>query len=177
LTVAISLLSLLVFPQMFLKSMGWGGAAAVLVAMLAAITILPAALALLGPRVNSLSLRSLFRRRSVVASGPSSLDSEGSGFWYRTSTFVMKRPVVVLVATLLPLIVVGIPFLRITLTIPDQRGLPASSESRQVGDVLANDFPRNETTPIQIVVESKQAALDPASLNALYDYTRQIARV
>src|SRR5262249_5504717 len=56
LTVMISLLSLTVFPQMFLKSMGLGGAAAVLVAMLATLTILPAVLALLGRRVNALSV-------------------------------------------------------------------------------------------------------------------------
>src|SRR6476469_2919404 len=110
LTVTISLLALVIFPQMFLKSMGWGGAAAVLIAMLAAITVLPAALALLGHRVNSLSLRSLFRRRSTGDSGPSDASAEGSGFWYRASSFVMKRPVTVLVAAVLPLVLVGIPF-------------------------------------------------------------------
>jgi RND superfamily putative drug exporter len=177
LTVTISLLALVIFPQMFLKSMGWGGAAAVLIAMLAAITVLPAALALLGHRVNSLSLRSLFRRRSTGDSGPSDASAEGSGFWYRASSFVMKRPVTVLVAAVLPLVLVGIPFLRINLTIPDQRSLPASAESRQVGDVLTNEFPRNETTPILITVKSDKPALDAASLDSLYTYTRQIAQV
>jgi RND superfamily putative drug exporter len=89
----------------------------------------------------------------------------------------MKRPVVVLIATVLPLILVGIPFLRINLTIPDQRSLPASAESRQVGDVLTNDFPKNETTPIQITVKSDKPALEASSLNTLYGYTRQIAQV
>ena len=62
LTVMISLLSLVVFPQMFLKSLGWGGAAAVMIAMIGAVTVLPAILAVMGHRVNSLSVRSLFRR-------------------------------------------------------------------------------------------------------------------
>jgi uncharacterized membrane protein YdfJ with MMPL/SSD domain len=177
LTVTISLLSLLVFPQMFLKSMGLGGAAAVLVAMLAAITILPAALALLGNRVNALSVRSLFRRRGVQTVAQALANGDGSGFWYRISTFVMKRPVVVLAITLLPLLVVGLPFFGINLTIPDQRSLPATSQSRQVGDILTNDFPKNETTPIQVVVKSSTFALDPASLAALYTYTRNIAQL
>jgi RND superfamily putative drug exporter len=64
LTVMISMLSLVVFPQMFLKSLGWGGAAAVMIAMIGAVTVLPAILALMGHRVNSLSVRSLFRRGS-----------------------------------------------------------------------------------------------------------------
>ena len=53
LTVAISLASLLFFPQVFLRSMGFGGMAAVLVAMVGALTVLPALLAVLGPRVRS----------------------------------------------------------------------------------------------------------------------------
>jgi RND superfamily putative drug exporter len=176
--VTISLLSLIIFPQMFLKSMGWGGAAAVVVAMLAAITVLPAALALLGHRVNSLSLRGLFtRRRKGDVARSVRAESEGSGFWYRTSTFVMRRPVVVLVAAVLPLVVVGIPFLRINLTIPDQRSLPTSAESRQVGEVLTNEFPRNETVPIQITVKTEKPALDAASLSGLFEYTRQLEKV
>ncbi len=177
LTVTISLLSLLVFPQMFLKSMGLGGAAAVLVAMIAAITVLPAALALLGNRVNALSVRSLFRRRGAQNATMVTANGEGSGFWYRISTFVMRRPVVVLAITLLPLLVVGLPFFSINLTIPDQRSLPATSQSRQVGDILANDFPKNETTPIQVVVKSSTPALDPAALASLYTYTRNIAQL
>ncbi len=62
LTVSVSLLGLLLFPEGFLRSMGLGAISAVLVAMLAALILLPALLAILGRRVNSLSLQSLFRR-------------------------------------------------------------------------------------------------------------------
>ena len=61
-TVAISLAGLLIFPQVFLRSMGFGGMSAVLIAMVSALTLLPALLAMLGPKVDSLSLRPLFRR-------------------------------------------------------------------------------------------------------------------
>jgi RND superfamily putative drug exporter len=171
LTVAISLLSLLVFPQMFLRSMGLGGTAAVLVAMLASITVLPAILALLGKRVNSLSVMALVRRNRPVN------QTEKQGFWYRFSHLVMRRPVIILLITLIPLIYVGLPFLRINFSVPDAKSLPAKFESRAVFDKLENDFPRNETSPIQVVVRTNGNVSEPANLNALYDYTRQIAAI
>ena len=61
-TVAVSLAGLLIFPQVFLRSMGFGGMSAVLVAMLAALTLLPALLAMLGPKVDALSVRPWLRR-------------------------------------------------------------------------------------------------------------------
>jgi RND superfamily putative drug exporter len=67
LTVALALSSLLIFPMDFLKSMGYGGMAAVLVAMLAALTSLPALLAVLGPRINALRIPFPRRRRAAGA--------------------------------------------------------------------------------------------------------------
>ncbi len=171
LTVAISLLSLLVFPQMFLQSMGMGGAAAVMVAMISALTVLPAILALLGRRVNSLNVRFWSRSKTPDLQTPT------KGFWYTLSRFVMRRPALVLVATLIPLIWVGLPFLRASFSTPDARSLPTSAESRAVSEVLTNQFPKNETQPVRIIVRSEQAALTPASLDALFDYTRQLAKV
>ncbi|HET9495792.1 MAG TPA: MMPL family transporter, partial [Chloroflexia bacterium] len=173
LTVMISLLSLVIFPQMLMKSLGWGGSAAVLVAMLATVTVLPAALALLGPRVNRLSVKSLLPGRlRHEAAHP---DNPEGSFWYRASTFVMRYPVPVLVLTVIPLALVGLPFLRIVISIPDHRALPEGAESRDVGDMLVSNFPHNETTPIEIAVRSEQSALDPESIAALFDYTRDIA--
>ncbi len=173
LTVVISLLSLQVFPEMFLKSMGMGGAAAVGVAMLSALTILPAVLALLGNRVNSLNVRRLFGRKDA----PAKPVSQTSGFWYNISNLVMRRPVTVLIIALIPLIWVGLPFLSVKLATPDARSLPTSSESRAVSEALGNNFPRNETEPVQLVIHTSGAALDPTSLATLYNYTRQVAGV
>ncbi len=64
-TVAVALASLMLFPMTFLRSMGYGGVATVVVDMLAALTVLPALLALLGPRVNALRVRP--RRRTRAA--------------------------------------------------------------------------------------------------------------
>jgi len=176
LTVAISLLSLLVFPQMFLKSMGLGGAAAVLIAMLAALTILPAALALLGHRVNSLSIWSLVKFRGSN-SKTQAAETRPGGFWYQMSAVVMRRPLIVLLVTLVPLLYVGSPFLRVNLSTPDARSLPQGRESRVVSETLTEGFPRNETEPIQVVIRTEGPALTTANLNALYDYTRQVAAV
>ena len=177
LTVMISLLSLLVFPQMFLKSMGWGGAAAVMVAMIGAVTVLPAILALMGRRVNMLSVRSLLPRRfrrPESASSSLKANTSDSGLWYNLSHFVMRRPAISLLAGALPLVIAGLPFFSINLSIPDHRALPEGAESRTVGEALVNDFPRNETLPIQIVVRTGEQAMGASSLSALFDYTRRL---
>ncbi len=174
LTVSISLLSLLVFPQMFLRSMGLGGTAAVVVAMVASLTILPAALALLGERVNSLNVMNLIRRnrsQTVVST------EEKHGFWYNLSAVVMRRPVIVLVVVLIPLIIVGLPFFHVNMSIPDARALPEGKESRTVSEILTDQFPRNETSPIELVIRTDGNALDSKNISALYDYTRQVAAV
>ena len=176
LTVVISLLSLLVFPQMFLKSMGLGGSAAVLVAMLSALTILPAILALVGTRINALSVWSLFRRRSPTGA-TATARTENSGFWYRSSQFVMRHPISVMTVTLALLVFLGLPFLRVNFVPTDARSLPATAESRVVLDILNSQFPANETSPVQILVETSGDATSPANLSALYDYTRQVQAV
>ena len=176
LTVMISLLSLVIFPQMFLKSLGWGGAAAVMIAMIGAVTVLPAILAVMGHRVNSLSVRSLFRRGPKKAATDPATPSD-SGFWYNVSNFVMQHPILILIVGVVPLLIVGLPFFSINISVPDHRVLPLGSEGRQVGDALMNNFSSNETQPIQLVVHSTSPALDKASLDALFDYTRQIETV
>src|SRR5581483_4129096 len=102
LTVATALASLIVFPQRFLYSMGIGGAAVALFAALVALVILPAVLSLLGPRVNALAPRFLQRRAERDAKATE------SGFWYRLSRFVMRRPAPVAIASASFLIALGI---------------------------------------------------------------------
>ncbi|MFD4511443.1 MMPL family transporter, partial [Streptomyces sp. NPDC058457] len=89
-TVAVSLAGLLIFPMAFLRSMGLGGLSAVVVAMVAALTVLPALLAVLGPRVEALSVRRLLRRPPPALPQ----DEVAHGFWYRLAHSIMRRPVV-----------------------------------------------------------------------------------
>jgi uncharacterized membrane protein YdfJ with MMPL/SSD domain len=148
LTVAAALASLMVFPQRFLYSMGLGGTLVALLAATISLTVLPAVLALLGNRVNSLSPRFLQRRADRDARPAE------DGFWYRLSRFVMRRPAPVAVASAAFLIALGIPFLSMKFTSPDAQILPEDRSARQVDDVLRAEFPRFRDTPIRVLVEN-----------------------
>ena len=139
-TVAIALGGLLFFPQMFLRSMGLGGMAVVLVDMLAALTILPALLALLGRRVDALRL---VRRR------PPAPDR---GAWFRLAHSVMRRPVLYAVGSAVVLLALGAPFLGIRFGSVDVRSLPPGAEARTVAATLDRDFAHGSLSPIDVVV-------------------------
>ena len=141
-TVAMALASLLLFPEVFLRSMGYGGVATVLVDMLAALTVLPALLAVLGPRVNALRIRRSAGRATT----------EAAGGWYRLAASVMRRPLVYATAIVVVLLVLAAPFLHISWGGTDARALPASAEPRGVAQALTRDFPGNPTAPIETVV-------------------------
>ena len=151
LTVAGALASLLVFPQNFLRSMGLGGSLVALIAAVIALVVLPAVLALLGNRVNSLAPAFLHRRAERDAQPAT------AGFWYRLSRFVMRAPTRVAVASAALLIALGIPFLGIEFTSVDAQVLPSSASARQVDDALRADFPPFRDTPIQLAVSGGPA--------------------
>jgi trehalose monomycolate/heme transporter len=142
-TVAMALASLLLFPEVFLRSMGYGGVATVLVDMLAALTVLPALLAVLGPRVNALRIRRSAGRPRTT---------EAAGGWYRLAASVMRRPLVYATAIVVALLVLALPFLHISWGGTDARALPASAPARVVAQALTSDFPGNPTAPIETVV-------------------------
>jgi uncharacterized membrane protein YdfJ with MMPL/SSD domain len=148
LTVAAALAALLVFPQLFLYSMGIGGVIAALIACTVSLVVLPAVLYLLGPRVNALSPKFL-RRRADRDARPAE-----SGGWYRLSRFVMRRPGRVALASAALLIVLGVPFWGINFTSVDASVLPESRSARQVDDILKSDFPPNRTSPILLAVDA-----------------------
>jgi RND superfamily putative drug exporter len=155
-TVAVALTSLMLFPETFLRSMGYGGVATVAVDMLAALTVLPALLAVLGYRVNALRIR-----RSVRGPVP----DEASGGWYRLARSVMRRPVSYVAVITIGLLALGAPVLRISWGGTDARVLPAASVVRQVSETLDRQFPVNSTTPIEALVTGTRAAT-PADLTA-----------
>ncbi|MEP6665277.1 MAG: MMPL family transporter [Nocardioidaceae bacterium] len=161
LTVAASLASLLIFPQNFLRSMGYGGVAAVLVAMLAALTILPALLTVLGRRVDVGRMPWRRTRRVSLV--------EGNGAWAKVAHSVMARPVAYLVVIVVVLLAVGAPFLKATWGSVDYRVLPPDAPSHQAADFQAAHF-GGETSTANIVVTGS----GPAQLQA---YSQQLGRV
>jgi RND superfamily putative drug exporter len=168
-TVAISLASLLLFPQVFLRSMGFGGMAAVLVAMVGALTVLPALLAVLGHRVDSLRIRipgRRPRRERPVA--------HGQGAWERLARSVMRRPIAY-VAVIVPiLLLAGAPFLRVEFGGVDHRALPEGTESRVVSETLLTDFPGGGTTTIDPVVSFADGAVDAADRAAVEAFAQDV---
>jgi RND superfamily putative drug exporter len=167
-TVALALASLMLFPEMFLRSMGYGGVATVLVDMLAALTIMPALLAVLGPRVNALRIRRSVRRAPAA---------EASGAWYRVARSVMRRPVAYVAVIVIALLAIGSPFRSITWGGTDARALPSGSAPRVVAEALARDFPANATTPIEAVVKFAGPVSAPAERAALAAYTARLGHV
>ncbi|WP_329420736.1 MMPL family transporter [Streptomyces sp. NBC_01268] len=149
LTVAVSLAAMLVFPQYFLRSFAYAGIAVVLLAAAAALILLPAALVLLGDRVNALDLRRLFRRRSGAGGG----EREAGAGWARTAALVMRRAPLFAVATATGLVLLGLPFLGVRFGTADDRQLPASAESRVVQDHLRDAFPGNPGGGITVLAE------------------------
>ena len=147
-TVAAALASLTVFPQRFLYSMGIGGALVALVAALVSLTLLPALLAALGPRVNALSPK---RWRQAAHRDATQVRA---GFWYRLSQTVLRRPGRVAAASALLLIVLGLPFTRIEFTGVDPSVLPETQSARVVDDALRTEFAANTTTPISIAARA-----------------------
>ena len=180
-TVATALASLMLFPEVFLRSMGYGGVATVLVDMLAAVTVLPALLAVLGPRVNALRIRPLRRARArttartTASAVPAAAQpaAESSGAWYRLASSVMRRPVAFVAVIVVLLLALGSPFLRISWGGTDARVLPAGSAPRVVTAALSANFPGNASAPIEVLLRGP-AATSPAQLTA---YTSRLARV
>ena len=169
LTVAVSLAGLLIFPQVFLRSMGFGGMAAVLVAMVAALTVLPALFGVLGPRVDALSVRRPWSRRTRRTA------PAGGGAWGRIARSVMRRPVVYAVSVVLVLLALGLPFLQVRFGGIDARALPAGTESRVVSETLDRDFAAGGTQPIEAVLTLPAAADSAAGRAALTSWTAAAA--
>jgi RND superfamily putative drug exporter len=139
-TIACALSSLLVFPIYFLRSFGYAGLATTLVAATASVIVLPALLRVIGTRIDRLPV---FPRRQRSASG--------SGFWYRTATVVMRRPLPIATALIVALLVLGSPFAGLRLGLSDEQMLPASANAAQVGRVLRTEFPSREAEALQVV--------------------------
>ena len=163
--VAVSLLGLLFFPMNFLQSMGLGGTMVTALAAIGALTVLPAILAILGPKVNALRVL------------PQVSTNEGTGFWYRLSTGVMRRPVMVIVPVLVVLLLLASPVLDLRLGNPDPSLLPSGNEVRIASEQLENEFTPGQSTPINVVVKARGDILQPQNLLALERLTQEIQNI
>ena len=170
-TVALSMAAMILFPMHVLKSFAYAGVATVAFAALAAVVVTPAAIVLLGDRLNALDVRRL-ARRLLHRPDPVRAPIEGR-FWYRSTTSVMRRAVPVGLAGVALLLVLGAPFFGVKWGFPDDRVLPASASAHQVGDQLRTDFADNSATSVTAVIPDADG-LTPADLAR---YAAELSRV
>jgi uncharacterized membrane protein YdfJ with MMPL/SSD domain len=151
LTVAAALAALIVMPQRFLYSMAVAGASVAVLSSLMAILVVPSLLALLGTRIDALSIRR----------GPAVSDT--SDGWYRLARGVMRRPVGVAVASSALMLAAAAPLLWTTLTGPSAEAVPPDQPSAKAYDYLEAHYPRDVTEAVTVTVDG---GAGPAQLAA-----------
>ena len=159
LTVVVALAALLFFPQYFLRSFGYAGMAVSILAVLGALTAIPALLAILGPRINKLKVRR------------GDLTPKDDGGWATLARFVMRRPWPVMIASIAVLLVLAAPALGAVFGQVDERALPADNPVAQAGQVLREEFPGYENSPFEIVL------IDAGSPEEIRAYAEQVSQL
>jgi len=165
LAVATGLCGLLAFRGSYLVSMGLGGAIVVGLAVLFALTLLPALLVVLGPRLDRgrLPLRRLVPMRARLL---------------QRLSWVIEHPWRVIIPTVLVLVGLAMPAFGLRMASVDASVLPPTAEARRGLALLETSFPDLARTRITVAVEFPAApALTPARIGALYDLSRRISRV
>lgn len=165
-TVVAALGALLLFPPFFLRSFAYAGIGVVVIAALAALFVVPALLAVLGPRVN--------KGRLPWADAVRRADAP---LWGRVAGAVMRRPALTALPVLAVLLVAASPLLGASFGVPDERVLPEKAESRQVQTALQEDFAGNATSGVPVVAEGRATARDVAGYAARLSRLDGVVRV
>jgi RND superfamily putative drug exporter len=162
-TVIVALAGMFLVDIQAFRSMAIGSMSVVAVAVLAAITLLPAVLSLVGHWVDRLRIP-LLRPRSV----------EGEGFWHRWAVRIMRRPLAFTAAALVVLVVMAVPFAGIRLGQPGATILPADESPRLATERLAAEFGAGVTGPMEILVDTPGGAGTRANLERVDRLTRSL---
>ncbi|HEX5241124.1 MAG TPA: MMPL family transporter, partial [Candidatus Limnocylindrales bacterium] len=152
---------------------GLGGSIVVLSSVGFSLTFLPAALGMLGPRVNALSVDGLLRRVGLRRGERGARRSR----WERVALGVMRRPIAVIVRVLALLFVLGSPFLHLEQGVPDASVNPAGVASRDAWVALQTEFRAGETNPIIALVDTSAPPTDPVSIRAVMAYQGQLEAI
>ena len=159
-TSVIALSGLLFFDMMMMRSLGVGGITVILFSMLIALTLLPALFAVLGHRVDRLSI---WRRRTARG-----------GFWFTLSQWVMRHPIAVIIPTTAFLVLLGLPFLNVNLGSPWASILPEEAESRQGQGLVDERFGPGELSQVIIVESSPTSTLTPGNIAANLEFVERM---
>lgn len=167
LTVAIGLLGMVFLRLGNIGSIGWAGTVVVSLAVVYALTLLPALLAVLGPRVNSLRLPFVHPERSRT----------GRGLWHTVAVTVMAHPWAVFLSVSALLLILGLPFLHLRVGSGDVNALPPEAVSRRGDEVLREHFPGGDSNRILVVVRYPDGSpLTAERVGGLYDLSRWLAK-
>lgn len=140
-----ALMSLLVFPQQVLKSLTYAGISSVFLAAFLAVTVLPAALGILGRHVDALSIKRFSRTKSK--------EEIEAGMWGRVAMFSMKRPLAVAIPIVVALLLLIIPLKNLALGGFSEKYLPPTNPTRLAQQEFDQLFPTFRTEPITIVTK------------------------
>ncbi|MEU9963262.1 MMPL family transporter [Streptomyces malaysiensis] len=156
LTVVIALVGLAVVNIPMLTKMGFAAAGTVVIAVLIAISLIPAVLGFAGKRVfGRRARRRLEERAAAAAAGGSQTSEEKPNMGTRWARFVLRRPLMVLLVAVLGLGAAAVPAVSLELGLPDDGSQPVSSQKRQAYDMISEGFGPGSNGPLMVVVDAK----------------------
>lgn len=173
-TVALSMVTMVLFPMYFLKSFAYAGVAVVALAAGAAVVVTPALIVLFGDRLDSLNVRRLIRRLAARPE-PAPRPIQES-FLYRSTKAVMRRPIPIATAVVALLLVLGAPFLGANWGFSDDRVLPPSASARQIGDEMRSSFTADAAKDVIVVIPDANG-LAPSDIERYATRLSQVADV
>jgi putative drug exporter of the RND superfamily len=165
--VCIALLGMFALGVSFLYGLAIGAALGVLFTMIAALTLLPALLGFIGPRVLSRK-----QKRNLALNGPRVVGAGTKGFWPKWADFIQRRPVLPAVVALIIIVLVALPFFSLRLGTSDQGNDPTSTTTRQAYDLLAKGFGPGFNGPL-LLVAVNDGPPQSATLTKLADQVRE----
>lgn len=155
--VAVALSGLFLFPQAFLKSVAYGSISAVGLAALLSVTVLPSIFGMLGPKIDTWSVRRTSRTARTIE----------DTWWYKLPLWAMRHARGLTIAVCGLLIALTLPIMSITFGGINESYLPPNQETRVAQDRFNEEFPTFRTEPVKLVVEN-------ASNQQLVDVVMQV---
>ncbi|GAA0931730.1 MULTISPECIES: MMPL family transporter [Streptomyces violaceusniger group] len=156
LTVVIALVGLAVVNIPMLTKMGFAAAGTVVIAVLIAISLIPAVLGFAGKRVfGRKARRRMEERAAAAAASGGDAPEEKPNMGTRWARFVLRRPLMVLLVAVLGLGAAAVPAVSLELGLPDDGSQPVSSQKRQAYDAISEGFGPGYNGPLMVVVDAK----------------------
>jgi RND superfamily putative drug exporter len=161
--VCIALLGMFALGVSFLYGLAIAAAIGVSFTMIAALTLLPALLGFIGPRVLSRK-----QKKSLATTGPRVVGAGSKGFWPKWAQFIRRRPILPAVVALLIVVMIALPFFSLRLGTSDQGNDPVGTTTREAYDLLAQGFGAGFNGPLLLVTQNNGPA-DTAAIQHLAD--------